>query len=118
LAVIEKKLNMHMMGQDIFMNVAGGVKIDEPAIDLGIVSAVVSSFLDRPILERTVVVGEVGLTGEIRAISNIDIRISEAEKMGFSRCLVPQSNLKRIAVNKGMELIGIKTISDAAEVLF
>ena len=118
LAVIEKKLNMHMMGQDIFMNVAGGVKIDEPAIDLGIVSAVVSSFLDKPILERTVVVGEVGLTGEIRAISNIDVRISEAEKMGFSRCLVPQSNLKRISVNNGLELIGIKTIPEAVEVLF
>ena len=118
LAVIEKKLNMHMMGQDIYMNVAGGVKIDEPGIDMGIVSAVVSSFLNKPTLERTVVIGEVGLTGEVRAISNIDIRISEAEKMGFSRCLIPQNNLKRISVNKGMELIGIKTISDAVDILF
>ncbi len=118
LAVIEKKLNMHMMGQDIFMNVAGGVRIYEPAIDLGIISAVVSSFLNKPIIDGTVVFGEIGLTGEVRAVSNIDVRISEAAKMGFSKVLVPHSNLKRISVKKGIELTGIKTISEAVEVLF
>ena len=68
---MEKKLGMHLMGHDIFMNVAGGVKIDEPAIDLGIVSAVASSFLDKPISESTVVLGEVGLTGEVRAVGRL-----------------------------------------------
>jgi DNA repair protein RadA/Sms len=117
-AVMEKKLGLHLMGHDIFMNVAGGVKIDEPAVDMGIVSAIASSFLDRPIHKGTLIFGEVGLTGEIRGIGHVEIRVAEAKKMGFSRCLVPQSNLKRMTKIKGIELIGVKTVSEAIENLF
>ncbi len=117
-AVIEKKLGMHLMGHDIFMNVAGGVKVDEPAIDLGIISAVTSSFLDKSIQDGTIILGEVGLAGEVRAIGRVETRVAEAKKMGFKRCLVPDSNLKRMSGIKGIELVGIKTVSEAVEALF
>ncbi len=117
-AVMEKKLGLHLMGHDIFINVAGGIKIDEPAVDMGIVSAIASSFLDRPIHKGTLIFGEVGLTGEIRGIGHVEIRVAEAKKMGFDRCLVPQSNLKRMTKIKGIELIGVKTVSEAIENLF
>ena len=117
-AIMEKKLGLHLMGHDIFMNVAGGVRVDEPAVDMGIVSAVASSFLDKPVAEGTVVLGEVGLAGEVRAISHIDIRIAECRKMGFSRCLIPHGNLKRAGKPQEMELIGIKNVSAAMEILF
>jgi DNA repair protein RadA/Sms len=117
-AVMEKKLGMHLMGYDIFINVAGGVRINEPAVDMGIVAAVASSFLDRSIQNDTIIFGEVGLTGEVRAIGHVEARVAEAKKMGFTRCLVPASNLKRIAATKGMEFKGIKTVSEAMEELF
>ena len=117
-AVMEKKLGMHLMGHDIFMNVAGGVKVDEPAVDLGIISAIASSFLDKPLPEGSVVLGEVGLTGEVRAIGQVDIRAAEIRKMGFSRCLVPFSNLKRMPDVDGLELVGVKTVEEAIENLF
>jgi len=117
-AVMEKKLGMHLMGHDIFINVAGGVKIDEPAVDMGIVSAVASSFLDRSIQKGTIIFGEVGLTGEVRAIGHVEARIAEAKKMGFTRCLIPKSNLKRMAKIKDIEIIGVKTVSLAMEELF
>jgi DNA repair protein RadA/Sms len=117
-AVMEKKLGMHLMGYDIFMNVAGGVKVIEPAVDLAIVAAVASSFLDKPISEGTMVLGEVGLTGEVRAIGQVDTRISESRKMGFTRCLVPASNLKRLRAIEGIEIVGVRTVSEAVENLF
>jgi DNA repair protein RadA/Sms len=117
-AVMEKKLGMHLMGYDIFMNVAGGVKVVEPAVDLAIVAAVASSFLDKPLPEGTMVLGEVGLTGEVRAIGQVDTRISESRKMGFTRCLVPASNLKRLPAIKGIEIMGVRTVSEAVENLF
>ena len=109
---------MHLMGYDIFMNVAGGVKVGEPAVDLAVVAAIASSFLDRPIPERTVVLGEVGLTGEVRAIGQIDNRIAEINKMGFTRCLVPHSNVKRIPRKEGVIISGVKSVEDAVEELF
>lgn len=117
-AVMEKKLGMNLMGNDIFMNVAGGVKVDEPAIDMGIVSAIASSFLDKPVSDATLVLGEVGLTGEVRAVSHIETRVNETKKMGFSRCLVPESNLKRMTKVKGIDVVGVKTLSKAIEILF
>ena len=118
MAVMEKKLGMDLMGRDIFMNVAGGVKVDEPAIDMGIVSAIASSFLDKPISESTVVLGEVGLTGEVRAVGQVEIRVGEAKKMGFARCLIPESNVKRMSVIKGIEISGVKTVAECVETLF
>jgi DNA repair protein RadA/Sms len=117
-AVMEKKLGLHLMGHDIFMNVAGGVKINEPAVDLGIISAIASSFLDLPVSEGTVVLGEVGLTGEVRAISQVDIRAQEIKKMGFKACVVPKSNLERMSHVKGLEMIGVGTVKEAIESLF
>ncbi len=117
-AVMEKKLGMHLMGHDIFMNVAGGVKVDEPAVDMGIVSAIASSFLDASIPDSTVVLGEVGLTGEVRAISHAETRVSEIKKMGFTRCLLPDSNINRMKKMPGIEIVGVKTVGDAMEILF
>lgn len=117
-AVMEKKLGMHLMGHDIFMNVAGGVKVIEPAVDLAAVAAIASSFLDRPVPEGTLVLGEVGLAGEVRGISQVDIRIGEARKMGFSRCIVPHSNLKRMQTFDDIRLIGVRNVEEGIEVLF
>lgn len=117
-AVMEKKLGMHLMGYDIFMNVAGGVKVIEPAVDMAIVAAVASSFLDKPIADGTVVLGEVGLTGEVRSIGHVETRISESRKMGFTRCLVPAGNLKRLPGIKGIEITGVGTVAQVAENLF
>jgi len=117
-AVMEKQLGMHLMGYDIFMNVAGGVKVIEPAVDLAIVSAIASSFLDKPIADGTIVLGEVGLTGEVRAIGQVDARIAEAGKMGFNRCVVPEGNFRRIRGIDGIKVAGIKTVSEAVVMLF
>jgi DNA repair protein RadA/Sms len=117
-AVMEKKVGMHLVGHDIFMNVAGGVKIDEPAVDMGIVAAIASSFLDKPIADGTLVLGEVGLAGEVRGVGQLETRISEARKMGFTRCLVPESNRRRIADADGVEIAGVDSITRAVESLF
>ena len=117
-AVMEKKLGMHLMGYDIFMNVAGGVKVVEPAVDMAIVAAVASSFLDKPIADGTVVFGEIGLTGEVRAIGQVETRLSESRKMGFTRCLVPRSNLKRLPDIEGIDIAGVRTVEEVVENLF
>lgn len=117
-AVMEKKVGMHLMGYDIFMNVAGGVKVVEPAVDLAIVGAIASSFLDKPVPDRTVVMGEVGLTGEVRAIGQAELRILEARKMGFNRCILPHGNLKRLPPAEGIDIAGVKSVSEAVETLF
>ena len=117
-AVMEKQLGMHLMGHDIFMNVAGGVRVIEPAVDMAIVSAIASSFLDKPVPDGTIVLGEVGLAGEVRAIGQVEIRLAEVKKMGFKRCLLPDSNLKRILDIDGIEVAGIKTVPEAIENLF
>ena len=118
-AVLEKKVGMNLAQQDIFVNVAGGVRIDEPAADLGVISAVASSFVDRPIPSRTMVVGEVGLAGEVRGVHQAEVRINEAFKLGFKRCLIPKSNRTRMAKEfEGIELIGVQSVEEALEVLF
>ncbi|MFO7714630.1 DNA repair protein RadA [Desulfosarcina sp.] len=117
-AVMEKQLGMHLMGHDIFMNVAGGVKIMEPAVDMGIVSAIASSFLDRPIRKDTMVMGEVGLAGEVRAVSNVEIRISEGRKMGFTRILAPAGSLKRMQRPDDITLEGVANVAAAVALLF
>jgi DNA repair protein RadA/Sms len=117
-AVMEKKLGLNMAGQDIFMNVAGGVKVTEPAVDLGVVSAVASSLLERPVPEGTLLVGEVGLAGEVRGVSHLAARIGEVKKMGFTRCIVPENSLKPVKKTKDIELIGIKQLSEVMDILF
>jgi DNA repair protein RadA/Sms len=110
LAVMEKRLGLHLSGQDVYVNVVGGLRIDEPTIDLGIVVAVASSLRDRPIDSRTVVLGEVGLGGEVRPVSQVELRVREAVKLGFSRCLLPERNLGKFNSIQGMEVIGIRDI--------
>jgi DNA repair protein RadA/Sms len=117
-AIMEKKLGLQLANEDIFVNVAGGVKVDEPAVDLGIVSVIASSFLDKPVKGRTVVLGEIGLTGEVRTISRVENRVGEAAKMGFTRCLLPGSNLKHLKEPEAMALVGVKTVSELVDLLF
>jgi DNA repair protein RadA/Sms len=117
-AVMEKKLGLHLNSHDIFVNVAGGVKIDEPAVDLGVLAAIASSFLDKPVPGQTLVLGEVGLAGEVRAIGNLEVRLSEAHKMGFERCIAPVGSLKRIKVPAQIEVVGAGNVDRAMEALF
>jgi DNA repair protein RadA/Sms len=94
-----------------FINVAGGVKIDEPAVDLGVLAAIASSFLDKAVPGQTLVLGEVGLAGEVRAIGNLEIRLGEACKMGFERCIAPAGSLKRIKVPAQIEVsVGVENV--------
>jgi len=117
-AVMDKICGIHLGSSDIFLNVAGGVKVDETAIDLGIVSAMASSFLNRPIATGTVVFGEVGLTGEIRGISQTEVRIKEAARMGFTRCILPRTQHIESRQGKNIELIPIRSLKELTEHLF
>jgi len=117
-AVMEKKLGLQLMNQDIFVNVTGGVKVNEPAVDLGIVSAIASSFFDKPVKDSTLVLGEIGLTGEVRGISQAESRVHEARKMGFRRCLLPGNNLKHLKGMADIEMFGVQTISELVDLLF
>ncbi len=117
-AVMEKRLGIHLNGHDIFMNVAGGVKISEPAADLGAVAAVASSFLDRPVPADCAVIGEVGLTGEVRAVSHLEARVAEIRKMGFTRCIAPAGGRRGITIPEGLSLTDAATVEAAVETLF
>jgi DNA repair protein RadA/Sms len=117
-AVLEKKVGLHLTGQDIFLNVAGGFSIDEPAADLGAIVAVASSFLDRPIEPTTLVIGEVGLAGEVRAIHQAELRVREARKLGFRRCILPAASERRIGGASGCELVGVDSLDAVWRVLF
>lgn len=118
LAVMEKRLGLHLSGQDVYINVVGGMRIDEPAIDLGIVLAVTSSLRERPIDHHLVALGEMGLGGEVRAISQAQLRIREAAKMGFRRCLLPQRNLAKLDTVDGIQLVGIREVGEALDAVF
>jgi DNA repair protein RadA/Sms len=117
-AVLGKRIGMELGDQDIFVNVAGGLKVDEPAADLGIVSAMMSSFLNRPVDRNLVVFGEVGLAGEIRGVSQPDLRIREAKKLGFSRCLLSRNNFEGANPPGDMELGGVESIQELYDLLF
>jgi len=118
IAVLEKKLGLFLNKSDIFLNIAGGVKIDEPAIDLAIGMSIYSSFKDIPIDSETVMLGEIGLSGEIRTISYIDKRITESTKLGFKKIIIPKGNLKNIYKKKfKAEIVGVEKINNAIEIL-
>jgi DNA repair protein RadA/Sms len=119
LAVLEKRAGLALLGDDVYVNVAGGITVDEPAADLGVAAAVASSFRNRPVAPGTAVFGEVGLAGEIRAITQAPRRVREAAQMGFSRCLLPAGNLEgQDASDAGCRLIGVRTIGEALDLLF
>jgi len=115
-AVLEKKVGLHLSGQDIFLNAAGGVRLNEPAADLSMIMAVASSHLDRNIDPQTVIFGEVGLAGEVRAVTQAEQRIAEAEKLGFKNCIVPAGNLKRLKAGS-IKLLGVSTVDEAMQLL-
>jgi DNA repair protein RadA/Sms len=96
--------------------VVGGIQIDEPAIDVGIVTAVTSSLREQPIDHGTVMLGEIGLSGEVRAISQADLRVREAAKMGFRRCILPERNIAKLDAGDGIELVGIREVGEALDV--
>jgi len=111
-AVLEKKVGLHLGGQDIFLNAAGGVRLNEPAADLAMIMAVASSHLDKVIAPQTVILGEVGLAGEVRAVTQPEQRIAEAEKLGFATAILPTGNLRRIKKGK-IRLVGVSSVEEA-----
>ena len=115
MAVLEKRAGLHLGGCDAYVNLTGGMKIAEPAMDLGIVMAIASSYKNRAIDSKTIVFGEVGLTGEIRGVSQAETRIREAKKMGFERCILPLSNMEGIIEpdQLGIQLVGVSNVYDA-----
>lgn len=114
MAVLEKRLGMQIGGCDAYVNIAGGIKITEPAIDLGIVLAIMSSFRNRPVPEGLIAFGEVGLSGEVRAVSMAEQRVREAAKLGFTECILPQVCLEKLPEIKGIRLTGVRSVADAA----
>jgi DNA repair protein RadA/Sms len=117
-AVLGKRMGMELGDQDIFVNVAGGLKVDEPAADLGIVLAMMSSFLNKPLDRGLVAFGEVGLAGEIRGVSQPDMRIRESGKLGFSRCILARNNEESAAPAHGVQLLGVASVQEVYELLF
>lgn len=117
LAVLEKRLGLRFSANDVYMNVIGGLEIGEPASDLSVALALISSLTDKVVPDELIALGELGLTGECRAVSNLDLRLHEASRLGFTRAMVPYRNIERQKQDFGLELIPVKTIYDALRVL-
>lgn len=113
MAVLEKRIGYRLANYDAYVNIAGGIKINEPAVDLGIVMAIVSSYKNRPLDERTIVFGEVGLSGEVRAVSMPEQRVQEAKKLGFETCIMPAVSYDSVKNIEGIQIIGVKNINEA-----
>lgn len=113
MAVLEKRMGMPLSAYDAYVNIAGGIRLNEPAADLGIVMAIASSYKNRPIDEDTIVFGEVGLSGEVRAVTMPEQRVSEAKKLGFKRCIVPAVSMKTIGKMEGIEILGVENVNQA-----
>ena len=119
LAVLEKRAGFKLSQKDVFMNLAGGIKVNDPAIDLAVISAILSSSLDIALETHVCMAGEVGLSGEIRPINRIEQRIHEAEKLGFKKMIIPNTNLKSLDLKKiNIELIQVRKVEEAFRVLF
>jgi DNA repair protein RadA/Sms len=120
LAVLEKRVGYPLHHADVFVALAGGLKISEPAVDLGIAIAIASSFMNRSVASDTVVVGEVGLGGEVRGVSRIDARIKEAIHMGFRRCILPKRNCKGLSSSyfEKIRLVGVELVDEAIKEIF
>jgi len=117
MAVLEKRANMNLGSQDVYLNVVSGIKLQEPAIDLGVVLAVSSCFKGISIPKDVVAIGEVGLTGEVRAVSMIEKRLKEAEKLGFKKCIIPENNKKLLKDNYKLDIIGVRNINEALKAI-
>jgi DNA repair protein RadA/Sms len=116
MAVLEKRAGLSLGSQDAYVNVVSGIKIDEPAVDLGIALSIVSSFKNISLPMDTVAIGEVGLTGEVRSVNSLEKRIKEADRMGFKTCIVPESGKKILKYNGKINIIGVKDVSEAIKV--
>jgi DNA repair protein RadA/Sms len=120
LAVLEKRAGLNLIGDDVFVNVAGGMTVDEPASDLGVLAAIASSVRNRVIPATTAMFGEVGLAGEIRGIPQAALRVREAAQMGFRQCIMPEANIDpadRDQLAGACELVGVRTVGEALDVL-
>lgn len=117
MAVLEKRAGIHLGTCDAYVNLTGGIRLSEPAIDLGIVLALVSSYRNRPVDEHTIIFGEVGLTGEVRGVNMAEQRVKEAAKLGFMTCILPASNAANIRDIKGMKLIGVSNVKEAIDLI-
>ncbi|GAA0807521.1 DNA repair protein RadA [Clostridium sp. AF19-22AC] len=117
MAVLEKRIGLPLSNYDAYVNIAGGIKMNEPAIDLGIVMALVSSYKNRPIDEKMIVFGEVGLSGEVRAVNMPEQRVGEAKKLGFETCIIPEVCREMVKEIKGIKVVGVRTINDAMNLL-
>ena len=117
MAVLEKRLGLHLSNYDAYVNIAGGVKMNEPAIDLGIVMAIISSYKNHPIDEKTIEFGEVGLSGEVRAVSMPEQRVAEAKKLGFETCIMPEVSKDMVKGIDGIKIVGVKNIGDAMQLI-
>jgi DNA repair protein RadA/Sms len=115
LAVLEKRVGLELVGDDVFVSVAGGLEIDEPAADLGVAAAIASSFRNRPVPAGTALFGEVGLGGEVRSAGHAALRVREAAQMGFTRCLLPAKSLPGDVA--GIELVGVGTLQEGLDKL-
>lgn len=122
IAMLEKRAGMQLGGEDIFVNVAGGLTVEEPAADLGIVAAIISSFKNVPVDPATALFGELGLAGEVRAVSHPALRLREVEAMGFRRCILPETNLASLQAHSGgspsVELAGVRSVADLLDAMF
>ena len=117
MAVLEKRLGLQLGSCDAYVNIAGGIRIQEPAIDLGIVMALVSSFKNRPIDDGLIAVGEVGLSGEVRGVSMIQARVQEAKKLGFTTCVIPSVSMEAVKEISGIRIVGVESLGDAIGLL-
>lgn len=117
MAVLEKRLNLPLSSYDGYVNIAGGLRLNEPAMDLALVLAVISSYKDIPVSDKTIVFGEVGLSGEVRAVSMVQQRVQEAKKLGFTRAVLPKSSLEQVKNITGIELAGVATVRDALKMV-
>jgi DNA repair protein RadA/Sms len=117
MAVLEKRAGLQLSTHDAYVNIAGGMKMNEPAVDLGIVMALVSSYKNRPIDEKTIVFGEVGLSGEVRAVNMPEQRVAEAKKLGFESCILPEVCKTQVKNVEGIKIIGVKNINEAIQLI-
>ena len=117
IAVMEKRAGMNLGTQDVYLNVAGGLKISEPSVDLGMMMVTASSYRNIPIDKDVVIMGEVGLTGEVRRINLIEKRLKEAEKLGFKKCIIPESNKKGLKESFKLDIIGVRDVNEAMRYL-
>jgi DNA repair protein RadA/Sms len=117
IAVLEKRIGLHLEAEDIFVNVAGGIKVEDPACDLAVAVAITSAFREKLVLQDAIILGEVGLAGEIRSVSQITVRINEAEKLGFKHCILPKNNSRLTDFNKdNIEISGVAKLTEALEI--